>query len=86
MKLQEIKEKRKGFGQFLLISGQISNCSKINKLALLTLRAEILKYTCNPPKHLISQYSENSDNTLKVLNTTLKVLNSTFGFLSIDIS
>ena len=40
------------FGKNETISGQITNCSKINKLALLTLRAINLKYTCNPPKHL----------------------------------
>ena len=46
------------FGQNETISGQITNCSKINKLALLTLRAINLKYTCNPPKHFFSQFSE----------------------------
>ena len=55
------------FGQNETISGQITNCSKINKLALLTLRASNLKYTCNPPKHLISQFSENSEITLFTL-------------------
>ena len=54
------------FGQNETISSQITNCSKFNKLALLTLRAEILKYTCNPPKHMISQYSENSEDAFKV--------------------
>ena len=58
MKLQEIKEKWKGFGQFLMILGDITHSRKINKQVLLTLRLQILKYTCNPPKHLISEFSE----------------------------
>ena len=57
----EIKEKLEEFGQNETISGQIADCIKFNKHALLTLRASFLKYTCNPPKHLFSQYSEYSE-------------------------
>ena len=58
------KKNRVEIGQNETISGQIINCSKFNKLSLLTLRASNLKYTCNPPKHLFSQFSEYFKSTL----------------------
>ena len=75
MKLQEIKEKWKGFGQFLMISGHITNSRKINKQALLTLRPQILKYTCNLPKHLISQISEYSETVPFTIKISCFILN-----------